>query len=727
MNNIFCTHCLALLFALPSAVGFSGKPIVSSSPLAVLTDTLSATPVEDLDTEMSDTLFQSLPEVMVTAFNTSRRLLDAPGSVSMIGFSLIERESPVTLLPMLNHTSGVFAHSGTLNTSRITIRGIGARVPYATGKIRAYFNNIPLTNGSGISIVEHIDPGVVERIELTKGPASSAYGAGLGGTINITARKPSLRHNGVSGSFEAGSFGLMRNGLTLDTELKELDISLSYNRVRSDGFRENNTYRRDVLTSVVQWEPSATTVITGLLAISDMKGSIPSSIDSVLFVTNPRAAAANWKNTAGYEDVELLLAGVSGTHWLSEQLSIDMSLFTTIHQEHEMRPFDVLYEDRHSGGTRLKTNYFITHGQVAWHLMAGGELFLETFNYKNYENIGGIGVQGSLVSDNKDNISHMNVFAQSDMEFSRLNLSLGLNLNSSKTDYQDLFMADQIDRSAKYNPGMILSPRLGANIRILPDHAVFFSASHGFSPVSLSETLTPDGFVNLDIMPETSWSFEAGMRGNFLKNRVYYDLSLFQMYVTNLLVAERIGPDAWVGRNAGASKHQGVEAEMHIYLVRNIEKRTNTTPWWQLSEVSVQPVFTFSNFRFTDFMDYGIDYSGNQIPGIPAYVVSSSAYVQMVAGLYMNAQYRFVGEMAMNDLNNRYSDAYQLFNLMLGYKANLTKWELDVYVAINNIFDEHYASMILVNAPSFGSAAPRYYYPGMPRNIRSGFRVTYNF
>jgi iron complex outermembrane recepter protein len=378
--------------------------------------------------------------------------------------------------------------------------------------------------------------------------------------------------NGVSTSFEAGSFGLMRNGLTLDTGLKELDISLSYNRVRSDGFRENNTYRRDVLTSVVQWKPSAMTEITGLVAISDMKGGIPSSIDSVLFANNPGAAAANWKNTEGYEDVELLLAGVSGTHWLNERLSVDMSLFTTIHQEHEMRPFDVLYEDRYSGGTRLKTNYFITHGQVAWHLMAGGELFLETFNYKNYENIGGVGVQGALISNNRDHIRHLNVFAQSDIELSILNVSFGLNLNTSNTDYQDLFKVDQIDRSANYNPGMILSPRLGANIRVLPGHAVFFSASHGFSPVSLSETLTPDGFVNLDILPETSWSFEAGIRGNLYGNRLYYDLGIFQMHVNDLLVAERVGPDAWVGRNAGASRHQGVEAEMHIYLVRDQRK-----------------------------------------------------------------------------------------------------------------------------------------------------------
>ena len=292
MKNIFRIYYLVLLFLMQTVDGITGSSFASVSPSSVLTDTLSAVPLEEVDVGLTDTLFQSLPEVMVTAFNTSRRLLDTPGSMSMIGLSLIERESPVTLLPLLNHTSGVFAHSGTLNTSRITIRGIGARVPYATGKIRAYFNHIPLTNGSGISIVEHLDPGMIERIELTKGPASSAYGAGLGGTINITARKPSLRHNGVSGSFEAGSFGLMRNGLTLDTGLKDLDVSLSYNRVRTDGFRENNTYRRDVLTSVVQWEPSAATSITGLVAISDMKGGIPSSIDSVLFVNNPSATGA---------------------------------------------------------------------------------------------------------------------------------------------------------------------------------------------------------------------------------------------------------------------------------------------------------------------------------------------------------------------------------------------------------------------------------------------------
>jgi iron complex outermembrane receptor protein len=40
-----------------------------------------------------------------------------------------------------------------------------------------------------------------------------------------------------------------------------------------------------------------------------------------------------------------------------------------------------------------------------------------------------------------------------------------------------------------------------------------------------------------------------------------------------------------------------------------------------------------------------------------------------------------------------------------------------VALGINNVFNQSHASMILINAPSFGGTPPRYYYPGMPRNF----------
>jgi iron complex outermembrane recepter protein len=670
---------------------------------------------------------QVLPEVMVSAFNQSRRLLDAPGSVSMIGASVIEREHPVTLLPLISQASGVFAHAGTLSTSRITIRGIGARVPYATGKIRAYFGDIPLTNGSGVSIVEHIDPAVTDRIEITKGPGSSAYGAGLGGTINMVPRQPGIRGRGITTSFEAGSYGLSRSGLVFDAGKEDFHTSVVYNRSRNDGYRENNKYRRDVITAVLQWQPATATSITGLFAYSDVKGEIPSSIDSVLFVGNPRAAAANWEKTNGYEDVNIWLAGVSASHAFHPRFSIDMALFSTFHNEMEMRPFDVLHENRYSGGARLKANYNRTVQNATLHLTGGGEWFFEHFGYKNYQNIEGVGMQGELISNNLENISNMHVFVQGDLEMANVNLSFGMNLHDAKTDYNDLFMAGQTDRSAIYRPGLILSPRVGANVRYLPYQAVFFCIGHGFSTVSLSETLTPEGFVNMEIRPEKSWNYEVGTRGSLWGNRVFYDLNLYQMMVTDLLVAERIGADAWVGKNAGASSHRGVEAEVQAYLIRRGFDQTSSGSWWQAVEVSLKHIFSYNHFVFTDFVDYGMDYAGNHIPGIPSSTSTSTVVARLQGGFYGMLKHRYVGSMPMNDMNSREAEAYQLLDMTLGYKTFLGKWVLDAYLGINNIFDQHYASMILVNAPSFGSSLPRYYYPGLPRNISSGLRMSFRF
>ena len=390
---------------------------------------------------------QTLDEVVVTAFNVSRRLLATPGSLSLIGPDQIEFSRPSTVLPLLNQASGVFAHAGTLRTSRITIRGIGAREPYATGKIRAYFNNIPLTNGSGISIVEHIDPSVIERIEIIKGPATSAYGAGLGGTILITARQPSQRENGITNSFQAGSFGLLRNSLMLDGSRQNMAGSLVYSRTTMDGYRQNSRYRRDAITGVGQFSLGNKTRGTALLYYSDMKGHIPSSIDSLTFMNNPRAAAQNWLNAKGYEDTQKLLAGIAGTHQLNAELLLDLSVFTTLHKEMERRPWDFMYEDRESAGSRMKLSWFRQRGIAQWRIMGGTELFFENFRYKTFENAGGAGEQGLIISNNREGIRFFNFFAQADLDYERLNLSAGFNANTNRINYHDIQQIGGIDRS----------------------------------------------------------------------------------------------------------------------------------------------------------------------------------------------------------------------------------------------------------------------------------------
>ena len=43
--------------------------------------------------------------------------------------------------------------------------------------------------------------------------------------------------------------------------------------------------------------------------------------------------------------------------------------------------------------------------------------------------------------------------------------------------------------------------------------------------------------------------------------------------------------------------------------------------------------------------------------------------------------------------------------------------KIDLNGGINNLFNKKYASSVLINASGFSGTAPRYYYPGLPRNV----------
>ena len=82
----------------------------------------------------------------------------------------------------------------------------------------------------------------------------------------------------------------------------------------------------------------------------------------------------------------------------------------------------------------------------------------------------------------------------------------------------------------------------------------------------------------------------------------------------------------------------------------------------------------------------------------------------------------------MRDDNSVYTQAYSVINTKIGFRKNLLqRFEVDLSGGINNLNDAHYAGMILVNAGSFGNQAPRYYYPGLPRNFYGRLTISWIF
>jgi len=84
------------------------------------------------------------------------------------------------------------------------------------------------------------------------------------------------------------------------------------------------------------------------------------------------------------------------------------------------------------------------------------------------------------------------------------------------------------------------------------------------------------------------------------------------------------------------------------------------------------------------------------------------------------------GKIPLNDFNNQFSKAWVVMNLKAGYIFELfKKLNIDTTFKINNLADEKYASMVVVNAPGTTLKPPRYFYPGSPRWFTCTVNISY--
>lgn len=295
----------------------------------------------------------------------------------------------------------------------------------------------------------------------------------------------------------------------------------------------------------------------------------------------------------------------------------------------------------------------------------------------------------------------------------------GINLHLLRYDLQTSYQSDSTDQSGSYSYPPVLSPRLGISYNHHRNHYLYASAGHGFSAPSLEETLLPEGVINTELEPESGWNLELGHRGLFLQKRIRYDAAIYTIFLNNLLVTERISEDVFTGANAGKAINTG--AELWLNFSWRPEKDEN--PWNSGASIG----YNLSKNRFTDFLDDGIDYSGNTLPGIPLQKLNAVIFGRR-GPLTMKLHYQFTGRQWMNDANDQRYGSYQLVHLQLDWSPELgtAPFFLEFHGGIRNLANTPHASMILVNAPSFGGNDPRYYYPGLPRQFHLGLTLRFH-
>src|SRR6056297_2559730 len=325
-----------------------------------------------------DTLHLDDVTISVTPFE--QRLSETTGSLSIIQPLPEDALSTINIADELNTAPGVFMANGTYTTNRITIRGIGSRTPYSSNRIRAYFEEIPLTNGDGISSIEDIDMLGISRVEILKGPASAVYGSGLGGVVRMKALYPAQNGFSYKLSALAGNFNTQKYGLHTGWKKDHTSISLGAARSSSDGFRENNRYRRNNVYLHGQTGNNKNKITFHFL-LTDLFAQIPSSLNATDFIENPEKAAGNWLAIEGYEDYTKATAGVSWKRTINDRWENHVTLFSAWQDPYESRPFNILDDASFTLGLRE----YVQFRNNSLEIQAGIELFNENYNWKIVE------------------------------------------------------------------------------------------------------------------------------------------------------------------------------------------------------------------------------------------------------------------------------------------------------------------------------------------------------
>ncbi len=641
-----------------------------------------------------------LNEIVVGAFQVNTRLFKIPGSIAVLSDKEIQLSDATNFSSVLHSTPGIFMHSGTHATSRIIIRGVGSRTPYNTNRIKSYLNDIPITSSDGISTPEDIDLLSINRIEITKGPASTLYGSGLGGNINLFT--PVKNENNLQALAQYGSFNTIKTGISGNLAVENFSAFGNINHIQSDGFRENNHFRRSSALTSGKWHSNSYSLDYTLL-IMNMNAGIPSSIGKTLFETSPQSAAANWKAIEGYKKFSKAIGGVGLENKFSGNWSNRISVFSRWVDSYEKRPFNNLSDGTLSFGIREKLNF---HSEK-WDFVAGFEFVNDKYNWQ-------LDKSEALINKNSENRIQLNIFGLAYFRpTEKWNITVGGAFNKIQYKLTDLF-AENGNQSGNRSFPFIFSPRIGINFTPIENIAIYSSIGHGFSMPSPEETLLPEGDINKDIQPEQGIQSELGLRLNLFEGKTQLDAAVYQINLNNLLVTKRLTEDIFTGINAGKTRHRGLELALR-------QEALNFSNFPGNLDFNIN--YTLSENKFVDFTDDGNIFNGNILPGIPSQILHFGINWQALKTLLFQSQIQYVGSQYLNDANSEKADEYLTIQLKTAYQFSIGKFvKLEIYGGVNNLTDARYASMISVNALSVGGNEPRYYYPGLPRNFFAGIK-----
>ena len=278
-----------------------------------------------------------MKEVSVRAPLLIENVQEWPGGYIKMDSLKVHSGNGYDLSEQLNSIPGVFMQKGTLSTNRITIRGVGSRTPYNSNRIKAYWGDVPITDGDGVTAIEDIGLNDISNIQVLKGPASALYGAGLGGVVLISPYQSKNSSKNIVYKSEYSRYNTFLNQINLNLlQHKNSSVNLNASYLNSDGYRDNSNYERHNITFNANHHVGKSNFKL-FYHYTKLFGQIPSSLDSLNFYDSPHKAAYSWSQIKGYEKSHQHLISGGWAFPVSNRVAHSTNLFYRNSNLNELR------------------------------------------------------------------------------------------------------------------------------------------------------------------------------------------------------------------------------------------------------------------------------------------------------------------------------------------------------------------------------------------------------
>jgi iron complex outermembrane receptor protein len=643
----------------------------------------------------------TIEEVTVTTPRVEKSLLETPAAVGVLGSEDLQRaRQQLSLGESLSAIPGVFIQNryNFAQDVRIAIRGFGARSNFGIRGIKLVVDGIPATLPDGQGQVDSIDLASVERIEVLRGPAASLYGSAAGGVIRIVSEEgPEVPF--VRGRAAFGSYGYQGYNAKLGGRARSLDYFGSVSGQLLDGYRDHSRVESLIGNAKTRWtlddRSDLTLVMSGL---HSPEAQDPGGLQAEEVAEDRRQAREENVTFNAGESVDQASGGLVYRRAFGAKHETSLrgfGVWRDFQNKLAFQPGGSVDLDRLFAGGGVEHRY-----QDEWfgrsnRLLLGFEADAQRDQRIRRNN--DEGTIGAETFDQDEGVTSLRFFLQDEFAL-RDDVELTLALGYDHLEYvvEDHFLTDASGDDSGTTDFGEWSPMFGLHWRALPALDLYGRISTSFEPPTTTELANPSGGggFNRDLEPQRAVNYEVGAKG-LLPGQLRWDLAVFHIRIRDELVPFELPgmPGRSFFTNAGRSSRTGVELGL---------------AYQPFEDLTASLSYTWSHFEFDRFRsDDDIVFDGNRIPGVPEHQLYAQLAYEHRWGFFGVWDLLFVGDVYANNANTVKTDAYAVSN---------------PFVAINNLFDEHYIDNLRINAGD-----DRYFEPAPERNAYGGISLAYHF